>query len=613
MNPPNPALARPGLPGAAQRSELWQTLQPLRPYFVRSIWFTVIATLLQLASTGYMMEVYGRVVNSRSHITLLMLTLLVLFVWLIMELLEWAHSAEMHHAGLAFDKATNARVFRLAFEANLRRVPGGSAQTITDLRTVREIFKSPVITAIMESPVSFVFLILIFAISPVLGWVAVATAVLQLAIALLNERSTQPPLTAANRSAIEAQQTADASLRNAQVIEAMGMLRNVHQRWFAKQREFLNRQAIASDKAGIYSSLSKLLQLVTTSGLLGLSTWLFMHNMLNGGASMMIISSILGGLMLKPLVQVVAQWRNLVNARDAWRRLSTLMAALPPKPEAMPLPPPRGAVTAEALVAVAPGTQASILRGVSFALNPGEVLAVIGPSAAGKTTLARVLAGLWPSMGGKARLDGVDLFTWDKAELGPHVGYLPQDVELFDGSIADNIARFGDTDLRQVQDAARAVGLHEFIESLPEGYDTDVGPEGARLSGGQRQRIGLARALYGHPVFVLLDEPNSSLDEAGDAILNQAIARYKAQGTTFIVITHRTGLLKVVDKILLLRDGQTQAFGPRDDVLAALQKAQQGAAQPGAAQPALPQAQAAQGAQAAPPTRPAGGPQGAPQ
>ncbi len=591
MNPPNPALARPGLPGAGQRSELWQSLQPLRPYFVRSLWFTLIAALLQLASTGYMMEVYGRVVNSRSHTTLLMLTLLVLFVWLIMELLEWAHSTEMHHAGLKFDEATNARVFRLAFEANLRHVPGGTTQTMSDLRTVRDFFKSPVLTSIMEAPVSIVFLILIFAISPVLGWVAVATAVVQLGIALLNERSTQPPLSAANRSAIEAQQNADALLRNAQVIEAMGMLRNVHRRWFAKQREFLNQQAMASDKAGVFSALSKFLQQVTTSALLGLSTWLFMHNMLNGGDAMMIISSILGGLMLKPLVQMVAQWRNLVNARDAWRRLSALMAALPARPDAMPLPPPRGAVVAEALVAVAPGTQASILRGVQFSLNPGEVLAVIGPSAAGKTTLARVLAGLWPSMGGKARLDGVDLFTWDKAELGPHVGYLPQDVELFDGTIADNIARFGDVDRRKVEAAARTVGLHDFILSLPEGYDTDVGPEGARLSGGQRQRIGLARALYGDPVFVLLDEPNSSLDEAGDAILNDAIARHKASGTTFVVITHRTGLLKVVDKILLLRDGQTQAFGPRDDVLAALQKAQQGAVKP---------AQGAQGAQGAP-------------
>jgi ATP-binding cassette subfamily C exporter for protease/lipase len=425
----------------------------------------------------------------------------------------------------------------------------------------------------------------------VLGWVAVATAAVQLIIALLNERMTQPPLVEANRKSIEAQQTADASLRNAQVIEAMGMLRNVHKRWFEKQRDFLNKQALASDKAGVFASLSKLMQTVTGSALLGLSCWLMMNGSLGGDGSLMIVASILGGMMLKPLVQMVTTWRSFVNARDAWRRLSALMTALPARPGAMPLPPPRGTVVAEALVVAAPGTQASILRGVQFSLNPGEVLAVIGPSAAGKTTLARVLAGLWSSMGGKARLDGVDLFTWDKTELGPHVGYLPQGVELFDGSIADNIARFGNVDRRKVEAAARTVGLHDFILSLPAGYDTDVGPEGARLSGGQRQRIGLARALYGDPVFVLLDEPNSSLDEAGDAILNDAIARHKASGTTFVVITHRTGLLKVVDKILLLRDGQTQAFGPRDDVLAALQKAQQGAVKP---------AQGAQGAQGAP-------------
>jgi ATP-binding cassette, subfamily C, bacterial exporter for protease/lipase len=281
---------------------------------------------------------------------------------------------------------------------------------------------------------------------------------------------------------------------------------------------------------------------------------------------------------IQPLVQIVMQWRSFVQARDSMARLESLLSAVPAKQQSMALPAPRGRLQAENLLVLAPGTQVPLLRNVNFGANPGEAVAVIGASASGKTTLARALAGLWPSMGGKARLDGVDIHAWDKSELGPHVGYLPQGIELFDGTIADNIARFGEVDVRKVETAARAVGVHEFILSLPNGYDTDVGPEGARLSGGQRQRVGLARALYGDPVFVVLDEPNSNLDEAGEAALLAAIRDGKERGTTFVVVTHRTGLLQIADRILLLRDGVQQMFGSRDEVLGALHKANQEAA-----------------------------------
>jgi ATP-binding cassette subfamily C exporter for protease/lipase len=274
---------------------------------------------------------------------------------------------------------------------------------------------------------------------------------------------------------------------------------------------------------------------------------------------------------------MVAQWRQGVTARDAWTRLNHVIAAFPQMPAAMALPPPRGALSVEQLVAgppPAPGQPPlATLRGVQLALRPGEMLAVIGPSAAGKTTLARLLVGLWPAISGKVRLDGADVYTWDKAELGPHVGYLPQGVELFEGTIAENISRFAPRG--SVEAAARDVGLHEFILSLPLGYETPVGPDGARLSGGQRQRVALARALYGEPALVVLDEPNSSLDEAGDAALADALRALKARGATVVVMTHRSSLLALADKVLLLRDGNQQAFGPRDDVLAALQEANQ--------------------------------------
>ncbi|MHB1113617.1 MAG: type I secretion system permease/ATPase [Acidovorax defluvii] len=556
-------------------SELREAIASLRPYFVRTGWFSLVCSLLVLAPSGYMLEVYDRVVNSRSHTTLVMLTLLVLGAYVVMEVLEWARSEVMRAASVELDGKLSGRVFEAIFEASLRRLPGGTQQPLNDFRQVRDFLFSPVLLALLEAPVSLVMMVLLFLISPVLGWSALAFAVLQTLVAWFNERSTKPPLMQANRAAIEAQQYADNTLRNAEVIESMGMLRDTHRRWLAKQQEFLGQQALASERAGGFQAIAKLLQNTLSSLLLGLGCWLLLHDKLNGGAGMMIVASILGGRMLAPLVQVVSQWQGVVNVRDAWARLEALLTVVPAREPGMPLPAPRGALLVEQLVAAAPGNPLPILRGVQFALAPGEVLAVVGPSAAGKTTLARMLVGLWPAQSGKVRLDGADIHTWDKAQLGAHLGYLPQGVELFEGTLAENIARFAEVEPAKVEAAARAVGLHEFILALPQGYDSPVGPEGARLSGGQRQRVGLARALYGNPVFVVLDEPNSSLDEEGDAALARAIKEAKARGTTFVIMTHRTSVLGVADKMLVLHDGAQQAFGPRDEVLAALQKAQQ--------------------------------------
>ena len=568
-------------------SELREAIASLRPFFVRSGWFSLVCSLLVLAPSGYMLEVYDRVVNSRNHTTLVMLTLLVLGAYMVMELLEWARSEVMRAASVELDRRMSGRIFSAIFEANLRRLPGGTQQPLHDFRLVRDFLYSPVLLALLEAPISLVMMVLLFLISPVLGWSALVFAVVQTFVAWLNERSTKPPLMQANRAAIEAQQYADNTLRNAEVIESMGMLRDTHRRWLGKQRDFLDLQALASERAGGFQAVSKLLQTTLSSMLLGLGAWLLLHNQLSGGGGMIIVASILGGRMLAPLVQVVSQWQSVVNVRDAWSRVEQLLEAVPAQPRSMALPAPRGALHVEQLVAGAPGNPALILRGVQFALAPGEVLAVVGPSAAGKTTLARLLVGLWPAQGGKVRLDGADIHTWDKAELGVHLGYLPQGVELFEGTLAENIARFAQVEPAKVEAAARAVGLHEFILSLPQGYDSPVGPEGARLSGGQRQRVGLARALYGDPVFVVLDEPNSSLDEEGDAALARAIQEGKARGTTFVVMTHRTSVLGVADKMLVLRDGMQQAFCPRDEVLATLQQAKQQPAAPAARGQAL--------------------------
>jgi ATP-binding cassette subfamily C exporter for protease/lipase len=528
--------------------------EPLKPVIYRAIGFSIVISTLALAPTVYMLEVYDRVVNSRSGMTLGMLTVLIVLAYAIMEIMEKVRGSLMRAAGVQVDEALSKRVYDAMFQGFLKRQVGGSMQVLNDLKAVREFLANPALMAIFEAPVALLALALVFAISPVLGWAALVGAIAQVGVAFMNERATRKPLGEANRSAAGAQQFAEASLRNAHVMESMGMLDAVHGRWQKRQREFLAYQAVASEGAGLWTAMSKAVQQIMASLLLGLGAWLLLNNMLNGGESMMIIGSVLGGRVLAPLSQLVAQWNSVVNVRGAWSRLESLLAQVPAKPDAMSFPAPKGVLTVESLVAGAPGQQVPIVRGVQCALNRGEVLAVVGPSAAGKTTLARLLVGLWPAMGGKVRLDGVDIFSWDKSELGPYLGYLPQGVELLDGTLAENIARFGEVDMVQVEAAARLVGVHDL------------------LSGGQRQRVGLARALYGKPVFVVLDEPNSSLDEAGDTALANAIATLKQIGTTFVVMTHRTSVLGVADKMLILRDGAQQAFGPRDEVLAALQQ-----------------------------------------
>ena len=553
-------------------SELALAFDPLKPVLMRAAGFSMVISLLALSPTVYMLEVYDRVVNARSGMTLAMLTVVVVLCYAVMEILEKVRGAMMRAAGVQLDEKLSERVYNAMFQGFLKRHVSGGTQVLNDLKLVREFLFNPALLAVLEAPVALVALALIFAINPLLGWSAVVGALAQMGVAYMNERAPRKPLNEANRSAAAAQQFAEASLRNAHVMESMGMLDAVQARWQKRQDQFLAHQAQASEGAGLWTAMSKLIQQLMGSVLLGLGAWLMMGNALNGGGGMVIIGSVLGGRVLAPLGQVVAQWNAVVNVRAAWARLEALLAQIPEKPEAMPLPAPKGFLTVEALMAGAPGQQVPIVRGVQFGIQPGEVLAVIGPSASGKTTLARLLVGLWPAISGKVRLDGADVHAWDKAELGPYLGYLPQGVELLDGTLAENIARFGDVDMAQVEAAARLVGLHELIMSMPQGYNSPIGRDGTMLSGGQRQRVGLARALYGKPVFVVLDEPNSSLDEVGDAALANAIATLKQMGTTFVVMTHRSSILGVADKILLMREGTQQAFGPRDEVLAALQQ-----------------------------------------
>jgi ATP-binding cassette, subfamily C, bacterial exporter for protease/lipase len=540
--------------------------------FIKVLFFSAFTNFLILAPTLYMLEVYDRVINSRSAATLLMLTLLVLAVYAVMEVLEWVRYGLLASASLGFDAQVGEKVLNTLFEANLQRISGATSQVLSDLRVIREFIPGAAMMAIIDIPLAMPLIVGVFIINPVLGWMSVFGAIVQVVLAWLTERNTQSLLMDANRSAIAAQNYAAMSIRNSEVIEAMGMVQRIHGRWLSKHNAFLVQQASASDRAGGYRSVSKLIQTAQSSLILGVGCWLTIDGSFAGGAGLVIVASALGARVMAPVVQAIGAWRQIVNAKDSFARLDLFLASTNVREPGMPLPAPRGALSVEGVAAGAPGSTAAILRGVSFSVPQGKVVAVVGPTASGKSTLARLLVGVWPAASGKVRLDGVDIYAWNKDELGPYLGYLPQDVELFDGTVADNIARFGEVDMDKVLAAAKLVGLEDLIAAMPDGYMTNIGDEGAFLSGGMKQRIGLARAVYGTPRLVVLDEPNSSLDEAGDRALLDTLLALKAGGSCVVVVTHRTNILPAADLMLVLKDGQVAAYGARDEVLATLQQ-----------------------------------------
>lgn len=582
-------MSRPALaPHPAASAELGDTLGRLSSHFRQAVGYSFVVNLLALAPTFYMLEAYGRVVYSRNENTLLMLTLLVLLAYAVMEMADWVRGKLMHVAADRMDAELGERVFNATFDAQLRGIPIG-IQPLNDFKTVRSFLTSPALTALIDTPIALLFIGLIFAVSPQMGALTLVGVLAMVPLAIYTERTTGGLLAAAQKAGMDAQRYAGSSLNNAQVIESMGMWRTVSSRWLDKQRTMLRFQAAASDTAGTGAAVSKAIQILQGSLVLGLAAWLTLEGKLDPGSAAMFIAWTLSGKALAPLQTLISQSRQIGSMRDTWRRLTQFLGQIPPREGGMALPVPKGALAVEAVVAAAPNSQVPILRGVSFALQPGEALAVVGPSAAGKSTLARLLVGLWAAASGRVRLDGVDVYAWNKQELGPHIGYLPQDTELFESTLAENIARFGEGDGYLVRKAATEVGLDELVASLPEGVQTLIGPGGVVLSGGQRQRVALARAIYGNPRFIVLDEPNASLDEAGERALLQTLLALKSRGVTLVVMTHRTSVLPAIDKMLVLRDGQVAGFGPRDEVLAALQ-----------GRPAVPAAAAAPAVSAAP-------------
>ncbi len=550
---------------ASHHCELGTAVSACRGAIIAAGVFSFCINLLLFVSPIYMMQVYDRVLGSRNVTTLVMLSIIAAFLLSAMGVLEMVRSRILVRAGLRFDAMLKKRVFAAVFSRSLRTPGGVPAQALRDLDAVREFLSGAGVLVFCDAPWAPMFIGLAFAMHPLLGWVSLAGALFILALALANEQFTRKPLKHAAAYGLAASSFAETSLRNAEVIEAMGMMPSIANRWMGRHHRMLALQARAGDHGGYLLAASKVMRLLLQSGILGVGAWLAIHDKLSAGAIM--AASIIMGRALAPIEMAVSQWRNFINTRTAWDRLKDLLAAVPATPDAMPLPSPAGALAVEQAYAVPPGAKLPALKGVSFAIEPGEVLGVVGPSAAGKSTLARVLVGVWPAYSGCVRIDGAELSQWNREHLGPHIGYLPQDVELFDGTVAENIARFQVMDSQAVVAAARKAGVHEMILRLPEGYDSRIGEGGRSLSGGQRQRLGLARALYRDPALLVLDEPNSNLDTAGDQALIEAVAHARHQGSTVVIISHRVSILSAVDKVLVLNNGQVEAFGTRDEIL----------------------------------------------
>lgn len=531
--------------------------------------FTAFINILMLVPSVYMLQVYDRALPSRNEITLLMLTLIMLGMFAIMALLEYVRSMVVIRIGSQLDMRLNTRIYTAAYESNLKNGASDAGQMLSDLTTLRQFLTGSALFAFFDVPWFPIYLLVIFLFNPWLGLFALLGSLLLIALAVINEIISRKPLAEANKLSLRSGSLAGTSLRNAEVIEALGMLPSLKRRWFTLHQRFLNQQRIASERASRISAITRFVRLSLQSLVLGLGGWLAIDGYLTPG--MMIAGSILMGRTLAPIEQVINGWKSFNGAKLAYGRLVKLLEAHPPREAGMSLPRPLGHIEVKGVTAAPPGpAKEAVLHNITFAIGPGDVLGIIGPSASGKSTLSRLLVGIWPVQEGIVRLDDADIYQWDKDSLGSHIGYLPQDIELFAGSIAENIARFSEIDAEKVIAAARMAGVHELILHLANGYDTLLGPGGAGLSGGQKQRLGLARALYGDPALVVLDEPNSNLDDAGEKALNQAILTLKQHNKTVVLVSHRTQLLSLTTKLLLLVNGRVNAFGPTQQVLQAL-------------------------------------------
>jgi ATP-binding cassette, subfamily C, type I secretion system permease/ATPase len=551
-------------------NELRGIFHGCRRYFATALIFSLAINLLYLAAPLYMLQLYDRVISSASHVTLVMLTVVLVFALVALASLDFVRSRVLARAGMRLDRQMAGRVLSATVESSAKGATP-TAQTLRDFDSFRGFVTGAGINALFDLPWAPIYIFVIFLLHPLLGAFALGSAILLIALAIFGQWRVRNPLAEANTTAARNYAFTDMSLRNSEVVRAMGMMGGLLQRWNRDRNQALEQHVAANDRASHNASIVRFLRMAMQSLILGLGAYLVIDRLATVGV--MFAASILLGRALQPVEMMVGGWRNMLSARNAFHRIKALLTTFPVADPTLQLPQPAGRLSVENLMYGIPGAPNTILRGVSFRLEAGEILGVIGPSGAGKSTLARQIIGVLAPSVGAVRLDGADVSSWPREALGRYLGYLPQDIELFADTVATNISRFRpDGEDSAVVEAAKLAGVHEQILRLSKGYETNVGNGGAVLSGGIRQRIGLARAVYDNPSFVVLDEPSSNLDSEGDASLQTCITELKRRGTTVVVISHRPQTIAVADKLLIMRDGAVELFGPRNEVVSKLTK-----------------------------------------
>lgn len=552
-------------------------LKKWRHYIVYGAFFSLFINVLQLTFSVYMLQIYDRVLSSYSLPTLSVITIAAVGALIVEAALEFVRSRLLVRCGVDIDQSLSHTVLKDILKQS--SLPGQKPlATLRDVNTLRNFFAGNAIFALFDIPWTPLLLGIIYFMHPLLGMVATGGGVLLIVLALLNEKVSRKPIEMANQVNAASMNFVAVASRNAELVSGMGMIGFLSARWDQMNDMVVRLQTKASREAGLIQAITSFIRQSMQVAIYGVGAYLTLKHEATAGC--MIASSIIMGRALAPIQAGIATWKSMIESREAYQRLDSLLLTFQGAGQVMELPSPKGFLAADHVSFVLQNRY--LLRDVTFALQPGESMGLVGPSGAGKSTLCRLLLGVWPASAGKVRLDGADIFSWDQERLGPFIGYLPQDVELFDGSISLNIARFSELDPQKVIEAAQMAGVHELILSMPNGYDTRIGVGGVMLSGGQRQRVGLARALYGNPRLIILDEPNSNLDELGEKALMQAWAKLKALQSTLIVVTHKPSLLAGVDKLLVMQNGQVAVFGPRDAVFQHLLEQQQ-KAQPQAA------------------------------
>ncbi len=558
-----------------EQTRLEKVLKDTKKSFMYVGFFSFFLNILMLVPSIYMLQVYDRVMASRSIETLILLTIIVTFLFATMGTLEVIRSRILVRIGNKMDIALNGYLFDVIFNQARLNPAGASSMPVTDLIKIRQYMTGNGVFALFDSPWFPVYLFVMYLFSPWFAAFTVFAAIVIMTITIINEKTTKKDLAGANKMNNISMQYLNRNLQNAEVIHAMGMNENIKNKWLEKHHSFLSAQASASDKAGRWANLSKTLRQLFQSLTYGIGAYLAIKGLISPGV--IIAGAVLMGRALQPLDLLTNSWKGFADAKEAYKRLNNLLQQIPKLPETMELPAPQGEIKVENIVVAPPNSKAATLKGISMLIPKGSAVGIVGPSASGKSTFARAILGLWPLMGGKVRLDGADIHQWNSIDLGKHIGYLPQDIELFEGTVSENISRFREVNAESVVEAAKIAGVHNMILSLPNGYDTIVGAGGSTLSGGQRQRVGLARALYEKPPMIVLDEPNSNLDDEGEKALLSAIVTMKQNGSTIIVITHRPNILAAVDNLAVFAQGTLSMYGPKNDVLAKLNQNAQAA------------------------------------